>query len=47
MLVRTLMGHAHRINTMALNCEHALRTGPFGFKAPPFSSPEEGQKIVE
>ncbi len=47
MLVRTLTGHAHRINTMALNCEHALRTGPFGFKSPPFSSQEEGQKIVE
>ncbi len=47
MLVRTLTGHAHRINTMALNCEHVLRTGPFGFKSPPFSSQEEGQKIVE
>eukprot|EP01084_Bolivina_argentea_P289076 496293_1 len=46
MLVRTLTGHAHRINTMALNCEHALRTGPFGFKSPPFSSQEEGQKIA-
>jgi ribosome assembly protein 4 len=29
MLVRTLTGHAHRINSLALNCDYALRTGPF------------------
>lgn len=29
-LVRTLVGHGHRINTLALSCEAALRTGPFG-----------------
>ena len=28
-LVRTLNGHAHRINTLALNCDYILRTGPF------------------
>lgn len=27
MLVRTLTGHAHRINTMALNCDGVLRSG--------------------
>jgi ribosome assembly protein 4 len=27
MLVRTLTGHAHRINTMALNCDYVLRSG--------------------
>ncbi len=26
-LVRTLTGHAHRINTLALNCDYVLRTG--------------------
>jgi ribosome assembly protein 4 len=26
-LVRTLSGHAHRINTLALNCDYILRTG--------------------
>lgn len=29
-LVRTLVGHGHRINTLALSCEAVLRTGPFG-----------------
>lgn len=29
-LVRTLVGHSHRVNTLALSCEAALRTGPFG-----------------
>ena len=29
MLVRTLSGHAHRINTLALNCDYILRTGWF------------------
>ena len=41
-LVRTLTGHGHRVNTLALNCEHACRTGPFdhnGFKQ--FNSDEE------
>jgi len=28
-LVRTLTGHGHRVNTLALNCEYACRTGPF------------------
>lgn len=26
-LIRTLTGHAHRINTLALSCDYALRTG--------------------
>lgn len=29
MLVRTLTGHAHRINSLALNCDYVLRTGAF------------------
>jgi hypothetical protein len=28
-LVRTLTGHAHRINHLALNCDYVLRTGAF------------------
>lgn len=28
-LVRTLTGHAHRINSLALNCDYVLRTGAF------------------
>lgn len=30
-LIRTLTGHAHRINTLALSCDYALRTGYFDF----------------
>ena len=30
MLVRSLTGHAHRINTMALNCDGVLRNGCYG-----------------
>lgn len=28
-LVKTLVGHGHRINTLALNTDYVLRTGPF------------------
>jgi len=28
-LIRTLQGHAHRVNTLALSCEYITRTGPF------------------
>ncbi|GMI61451.1 hypothetical protein ScalyP_jg2970 [Parmales sp. scaly parma] len=28
-LVRTLTGHGHRVNTLALNCESVCRTGPY------------------
>ena len=28
-LLRTLTGHAHRINTLTINCEHVLRVGAF------------------
>ena len=28
-LVRTLTGHGHRINTLALNCDYVLRTGSY------------------
>eukprot|EP01038_Epipyxis_sp_PR26KG_P008324 gene8324-11265_t len=30
-LLRTLSGHAHRINTLALNCDYILRTGTYEF----------------
>lgn len=29
MLCRTLEGHAHWVNTLALNVDYVLRTGPF------------------
>lgn len=28
-LVRTLVGHGHRVNTLALNTDYVMRTGPF------------------
>ena len=28
-LVRTLAGHAHRINSLALSCDYVLRTGSY------------------
>lgn len=47
-LVRTLVGHGHRVNTLALSCEAALRTGPFGkeecaLKASSTFTPEQAQ----
>ena len=32
--VRTLTGHAHRVNTLALNCDYVLRTGAFQLGVP-------------
>eukprot|EP00581_Thalassiosira_minuscula_P033481 CAMPEP_0183769370 /NCGR_PEP_ID=MMETSP0739-20130205/21475_1 /TAXON_ID=385413 /ORGANISM="Thalassiosira miniscula, Strain CCMP1093" /LENGTH=604 /DNA_ID=CAMNT_0026008945 /DNA_START=36 /DNA_END=1850 /DNA_ORIENTATION=+ len=29
MLVRTLTGHGHRVNTLAVSCDYICRTGPF------------------
>ena len=28
-LIKTLTGHAHRINFLSLNCDYILRTGPY------------------
>jgi len=30
-LLRTLSGHGHRINCLAVNCDYVTRTGPFSF----------------
>jgi len=52
-LVRTLTGHAHRINTLALNCDYLLRTGAYELtkvKAQGANggdlSPEEAQQVA-
>ena len=29
LLVRTLVGHGHRVNTLAVSCDYVCRTGPF------------------
>lgn len=40
-LVRTLSGHGHRINSIALNCDYVLRTGAFQIGEPDVTDPEE------
>lgn len=53
-LIRTLSGHAHRINFLALNCEYVFRTGIFDFNNKLMDknfdyeslSPEEVKKIA-
>ena len=43
-LVRTLEGHAHWINTLALNTDYPLRTGAFDFQRPAPEDPQEAQQ---
>jgi ribosome assembly protein 4 len=43
MLVRTLTGHAHRINCLALSTDYVLRTGPFALGEPTPSGIDERQ----
>ena len=40
-LVRTLIGHAHRINALSLNSDYVLRTGGFDWEKKSFASDEE------
>ena len=40
-LVRTLKGHGHRINTLALSCDYVCRTGPYDHSCKKFASEEE------
>jgi ribosome assembly protein 4 len=42
-LIRTLTGHAHRINSLALNCDYALRTGAYELGLPSPTDPTEIQ----
>jgi len=42
-LVRSLTGHGHRINTLALNVDYACRTGPFDHTGVAPKDAEEGQ----
>lgn len=47
-LVRTLTGHAHRINTLALSSDYVCRTGPFDHTCKKFASTQEAyQAAVE
>lgn len=47
-LVRTLSGHAHRINSLALNCDYVCRTGvhQLGEAVPPDATPETLQEVA-
>eukprot|EP00607_Mallomonas_marina_P009294 CAMPEP_0182418556 /NCGR_PEP_ID=MMETSP1167-20130531/2958_1 /TAXON_ID=2988 /ORGANISM="Mallomonas Sp, Strain CCMP3275" /LENGTH=396 /DNA_ID=CAMNT_0024592817 /DNA_START=359 /DNA_END=1549 /DNA_ORIENTATION=- len=47
-LVRTLSGHGHRINSLALNCDYVLRTGAYQLgEDVPSSDIEMKQKALE
>jgi ribosome assembly protein 4 len=46
-LVRTLAGHGHRINTLALSCDYVCRTGPFDHQHNfAFANPEEAHQAA-
>jgi len=45
-LCRTLEGHGHWVNTMALNTDYALRTGPFNEEGKISEDLEEAQKFA-
>mmetsp|Transcript_14587 Transcript_14587/g.57276 ORF Transcript_14587/g.57276 Transcript_14587/m.57276 type:complete len:470 (+) Transcript_14587:15-1424(+) len=42
-LVRSLEGHGHWVNTLAVNTDHVLRTGAFDYTGAIPASPEEAQ----
>ena len=47
-LVRTLKGHAHRINTLALSSDYVCRTGPYDHRCKKYATDEEAyQAAVE
>lgn len=45
-LIRTLSGHGHRINTLALSCEYVCRTGPFDHSGKRFADAEQAQSAA-
>lgn len=42
-LIRTLSGHGHRINALALNTDYVCRTGPFDHRGELFGGAEDGE----
>lgn len=46
-LIRTLSEHAHWVNTLALNTDFLLRTGPFDEKAKKQQSEKEGSLLLD
>ena len=44
--MRTLKGHAHRINTLALSCDYVCRTGPYDHRCAKFASAEEAYQAA-
>lgn len=40
-LVRTLKGHSHRVNTLALSSDHVCRTGPYDHRGSKFATKED------
>lgn len=46
-LVRTLTGHAHRINTLALSCDYVTRTGPYDHRGKVYQQIEDKQEAAK
>jgi ribosome assembly protein 4 len=46
-LVRTLTGHGHRINTLALSSDYVIRTGPFDHRGTKFDSEEDAHMAAK
>jgi ribosome assembly protein 4 len=42
-MIKSLSGHAHWVNTIALNTDYVLRTGQFDHTGKKYDTPEEGQ----
>jgi ribosome assembly protein 4 len=45
-LVRTLKGHAHRVNTLALSCDYVCRTGPYDHRCTKYATDEEAYRAA-
>lgn len=46
-LVRTLKGHGHRVNTLALSCDYVCRTGPFDHTSRRYDDVEEAIRAAQ
>jgi ribosome assembly protein 4 len=44
-LIRTLEGHSHWVNTLALNTDYVLRTGAYDHTGKEYSDKKEGTAL--
>jgi ribosome assembly protein 4 len=45
-LIRTLVGHAHWVNTLSLNTDYVLRTGAYDHTGKSYSDPKQAQQLA-